>query len=138
VLFQDNFQGTISPAFVVAGSSTNPNPDLTATVTVTDQTPRVGEPVRIKFTLKNPTGASAPLVETAGNGITILKGNKVVAQKSLPGLQNRVIKPGKRLQLTAVWNGKPSHGVQKALAPGLYTIEVDEDGYVALETIRIK
>ena len=52
-------------------------------------------------------------------------------------LASKTIKPGHALKMTTMWSGKANQVGVKKLTPGNYTIEVDDDGYVASTTVQI-
>jgi hypothetical protein len=48
-----------------------------------------------------------------------------------------MIRPGHPLKLTTLWLGKPNQAGAMKLAPGAYTITVDDDGYTASTTVDL-
>jgi hypothetical protein len=161
VLFQDNFQGTTSPQFVIDGPSTNSGttdstsgqlpgsstsstqnaPPVSASLTTNHPTGHFGQPVRLTITLKNVTKKSERLTpHLSTDGITVLEGSTVVSRmiRSLLTSKARTLKPGQSIQLTSTWNGKPNQAGLKKLNLGSYTVEVNQAGYSASATIRIQ
>jgi Intracellular proteinase inhibitor len=161
-LFQDNFQGATSPEFVIEGSATtspappggsSPNPPpsggsssqsqnpsgVALILTTNDTTNPRREPLRIQVTLKNTARTSAKLAADASNSrLTVRDGSAVIWTKNLLAPKARTLKPGQSLRLTALWNGKPNLAGVSTIGPGLYTLEVDENGSVASSEIRVK
>jgi hypothetical protein len=179
VLFQDNFQGTTSPQFVINNPSvdspplspTSPSPTdpvppsgttgstggqlppgtppsltqdpppVTAILTTNQSTSHAGSPVRITLRLKNVTKQSERLTPNSStDSITVLEGSTVVSRltRSLLTSKAKTLKPGQSLELTSTWNGKPNQAGLTKLDPGLYTVEVDQGGYTASATMRLK
>jgi hypothetical protein len=178
VLFQDNFQGTGSPQFVIDSppvdsppqSPTSPSPTdpvppsgttgssggqlpgapttpaqeppaVAAILTTNQSTSHAGSPVRITLRLKNVTKQSERLTPNSStDSITVLEGSTVVSRmtRSLLTSKAKALKAGKSLELTSTWNGKPNQAGLTKLDPGIYTVEVDQGGYTASATIRLK
>jgi hypothetical protein len=161
VLFQDNFQGTTSPQFVIDSPSTNSGTTgstsgqlpgtstsstqnaspVTASLTTNHSTAHSGQPVRLTITLKNVTKKSERLTpDLSTDGITVLEGSTVVSRitRHLLTSKARTLKSGQSIQLTSTWNGKPNQAGLKTLNLGLYSVEVSEGGYSASATIRIE
>lgn len=49
---------------------------------------------------------------------------------------SETLKPGHALKMTTMWSGKANQVGVKKLTSGTYTIEVDDDGYVASTTVQ--
>ena len=49
----------------------------------------------------------------------------------------KLVKAGKSVELTALWNGKPNQAGVTKITAGIYTIEFDNGGYSASGQIRI-
>ena len=47
------------------------------------------------------------------------------------------IKPGQTIKLTTLWSGTANQPGVKKLNPGTYTIQVDDDGYLASTTVQV-
>ena len=178
VLFQDNFQGTTSPQFVIDDPSVAPLPvspispsptdpvppsgktgstggqlpgtppsltqdpaPVTAILTTNQSTSHAGSPVRITLRLKNVTKQSERLTShSRTDSITVLEGSTVVSRmtRSLLTAKAKTLKAGQSLELTSTWNGKPNQAGLTKLDRGIYTVEVDQGGYTASATIRLK
>jgi hypothetical protein len=120
-----------------ASPSIQKPPAFTATLTTNHSTTHAGKPVRITITFKNAEKTSQLLtLDAATNGITVLNGLTVIARISGTA-KTKMLKPGKSLQLAALWNGKPNQPGVTQIPPGIYTIEFDDDGYEASGQIRI-
>jgi hypothetical protein len=71
--------------------------------------------------------------------VIVQHGSTVVyesARKVHP-ITSQMIKPGHPLKLTTLWSGKPNQAGAMKLAPGVYTITVDDDGYSASTTVDL-
>jgi hypothetical protein len=120
-----------------APASIQKPPAFTATLTTNRSTTHAGKPVRITITLKNMTKTSRLFsLDAATDGITVLQGSTVIAKSRLTA-KTRIVKPGKSLQLAALWNGKPNQAGVPKISAGIYTIEFDEGVYSAAGQIRV-
>jgi len=83
-----------------------------------------------KFTMK-------PIKNVAQ--ITVLAGSTEVYQsnRTVRALASGVIKPGQTVKVATLWSGKANRPGVKKLSPGTYTIQVDDDGYLASTTVQI-
>ena len=75
-------------------------------------------------------------LNAATDDITVLNGSTVVARIPVT-VKTRMLKPGKSLQITVLWNGKPNQAGVTQIPAGIYVIEFNEGGYAVSSQIRI-
>jgi hypothetical protein len=96
------------------------------------------EPLRIQITLKNTARASAELAADSSRAVlTVYKGSTVIWTKTLLTPKAKTLKPGQSVRLAARWSGTPDVAGAKTTGPGVYKIEVDDNGISASDEIRI-
>jgi hypothetical protein len=95
-------------------------------------------PLRIKITLKKTARSIAKLADNPSTALlTVQQGSTVIWTKSLLIPKAKTLKPGQSLRLTEVWSGKPDVPAVRTTGPGLYTIEVADNGTSASREFRI-
>jgi hypothetical protein len=57
--------------------------------------------------------------------------------RKLHTVHSEKLKPGHALKLKTIWSGKANQLGVKKLTRGTYTIEVEDDGYMASMTVQI-
>ncbi len=132
--FQISSQATTSGQNLT-GSST---PDVVATLSTDRGRYKIGESVRIALTLKDASAKHIALKASKNVAqITVLEGLTEVYESSRTLRAFTPIKHGQTVKLTTTWSGKANQPGIKKLIPGTYTIQVDDDGYLASKTVRI-
>jgi hypothetical protein len=114
-------------------------PPIAATLS-TAPTYKLGQSVPLSLILKDVSASEVAINESRHiETVTVQHGSTVVyesARKVRP-LTSRVIRSGHPFKLTTLWSGKPNQAGVKKLAPGAYTITVDDDGYAASTTVDL-
>ena len=124
---------------------TQPNPQeppspVVATLSTVQATYKVGQTVRVSLTLKDISASKVAVRQSQHiDKLTVLRGSTVVYESArrFRAFASKTIKPGHALKTTTVWSGEANQLGVKKLTPGIYTIEVDDDGYVASTTVNI-
>jgi hypothetical protein len=120
-------------------SITSP-PPLAVTLPTAHATYKLGQSVPISLVLKNVSISKVAVKQNHHvDRLTVLRGSTVVYEsaRKLHTVASAKIKPGHALKLTTIWSGKANQLGIKKLTPGTYTIEVDDDGYLASTTVQI-
>ena len=98
----------------------------------------MGESVRISLVVTEAHSEHIAVKPTKNVAeITVLSGSTAVFHSTrsvhaLPKINSR-----RAVMLTTLWRGEPNQAGIKKLSPGAYTIEVEDDGFVASKIIEI-
>lgn len=139
---------TSSGTTTAATASDPAKPLVDATLSTNHRAYRPGQSVRITLTIHEPVtgqkaashGTTAATPNPKLDRITVLEGSTVVWQ-SRPGVftrEARKLRPGRPINLSAVWNGRPNQPGMIKLTPGTYTIKAEGDGDTTNTTITIE
>ncbi len=134
------FQIVSQPSTASQSSSSANASDVLATLSTDQVRYKLGQSVHISFVLKD---VSAKHIAVQPNKnvaqITVLSGSTEVyeASRTVHALAAKTIKPGQTVKLATVWSGKANRPAVKKLSPGTYTIQVEDDGYVASTTLQV-
>ena len=110
------------------------------TLSTEHHTYKVGQTIPISVVLKDVSSQRVAVRQGHNVGkLTVLEGSTVVYEKErkFPAFASGTIKPGHALKLTTMWSGSEHQVGVKKLTPGTYTIEVDDNGYVASTTVQV-
>jgi hypothetical protein len=123
---------------------TAPAPASSGPIAVTASASQVAShpnaPLRISLTLDNVLDQKVHLVQFKKRAeITLLRGSTVVAavRKRLTISRAENLKPGRSVHLSTDLKIKPTRASSWVLAPGTYTVEVEDGGYSATTTLDI-
>ena len=106
----------------------------------TAPTYKLGQSVPLSLILKDVSASSVAINESRHiETVTVQHGSTVVYESArrVHPLTTRMISSGHPFKLTTLWSGKPNQAGVKKLAPGAYTITVDDDGYAASTTVDL-
>jgi hypothetical protein len=113
---------------------------VTATLASSQSAYKPGQSVHFTMTLKNLSTAKVPVKPNVKlDGITVMDGSAVVYRSNhlRPMLAARSIKPHQSIKLGLAWSGRANQKDVSKLAPGTYTVQVVDGGYVGTTTVRI-
>ena len=120
-------------------SSPSPSP-VAITVSTNRSSYRLWQSVRISLKLTNVSTKNVAVIpKRSTENITVLEGSTVVYRSSqtVRSLDAGTLARGQSVTLTTLWPGRANQrGVQK-LSPGVYTIRVADDGFVASTAVQI-
>jgi hypothetical protein len=129
--------GSTPPVTPPSPTSSGP---LAVTASASQRASQPGAPVRITLTLDNVSPKKVHLGRFKWPAeITLLRGSTVVAtaRKRLSMVHDATLKPGRSLHLSTGVKIKPTPASLWVLAPGTYTVEVEDGSYSATTTLDI-
>ncbi len=113
---------------------------IAVTLSTDQDTYKSGQNVAISLVLKNVSASKVAIKPSrSADKLSVLHGSTVVFEsaRKFRAVTSETLKPGHALRITNMWSGKANQLGVKKLTPGIYTIEVDDDGYLASTTVEI-
>ena len=101
---------------------------------------KLGQSVPLSLILEDTSASKVAINESRHiETVTVRHGSTIVYEstRKVRPLASRMLRSGHPLKLTLLWSGKPNQAGVKKLAPGAYTITVDDDGYAASTTVDL-
>ena len=101
---------------------------------------KLGQSVPLTLILKDVSLSKVAMKQGRHIETVIVQHGSTVVYESVRKVRpitSKMMKQGDPLRLTTLWSGKPNQVDVRKLAPGAYTITVDDDGYTASTTVDL-